>query len=637
LTAGDQLAALYTGTVHFSSSDVLAGLPADYTFTAGDAGVHTFTVTLKTAGVQSVTAIDTSSSSINGTTAVTVSAASATHFSVTGAGSSIAGNGFMITVMALDAYGNTATGYLGSIHFTSSDGQGSLPVDYTFTAADQGSHSFSIDLKTAGIQTVTATDTPTGAIRGSVGVNVSPGAATVFNFNVPATATAGQPYNVTLTALDAYGNVATGYTGTVHFSSTDTIAGPPANYTFTGAGPGNSNGTFLFAVTPKLAGLITLVATDTINAAITGQGTVNVSPGAAIAFNFIVPATATAGQPYNVTLTALDAYGNVATGYIGTVHFSSSDHQAILAADYTFTGGDAGVHTFSNGFILKTAGRQTVTATDSAAPSLTSTAPVSVSAAAASQLIVAAPAGSKAGAPFTITVTALDAYGNVATGYTGTVHFRSSDALATLPADYTFTASDAGVHTFTNRVTLKTTGSQTVTATDKTTPWIGNGGTLHGGQTLTASHKTHALITGTATVLVTAAAASPIDLQAWATGITVSGLTVAMIGVEPFDNLAASYVGTVQFFSSDSRATFPADFTSVVADKVQSASAAGLRSRMTSSQILRLNDTHNPSIAANHTVTVKDVLAAAVNAGPGCEGFTAGDLDRFFAANQNRS
>jgi hypothetical protein len=34
--------------VHFSSTDSLASFPPDYTFTAGDAGTHSFSVTLKT-------------------------------------------------------------------------------------------------------------------------------------------------------------------------------------------------------------------------------------------------------------------------------------------------------------------------------------------------------------------------------------------------------------------------------------------------------------------------------------------------------------------------------------------------------------------------------------------------------------
>jgi len=50
----------YRGTVHFTSSDNSAVLPADYTFIAGDNGTHTFSgVVLKTSCVQSITAADT--------------------------------------------------------------------------------------------------------------------------------------------------------------------------------------------------------------------------------------------------------------------------------------------------------------------------------------------------------------------------------------------------------------------------------------------------------------------------------------------------------------------------------------------------------------------------------------------------
>ena len=59
---------------------------------------------------------------------------------------------------------------------------------------------------------------------------------------------------------------------------------------------------------------------------------------------------------------------------------------------------------------------------------------------------------------------------NVATSYRGTVHFTSTDTAAVLPANYTFVAGDAGVHTF--NVTLKTAGSRTVTATDTGTATI---------------------------------------------------------------------------------------------------------------------------------------------------------------------
>jgi hypothetical protein len=49
----------------------------------------------------------------------------------------------------------------------------------------------------------------------------------------------------------------------------------------------------------------------------------------------------------------------------------------------------------------------------------------------------------------------VDAYGNVVTGYRGTIAFRSSDPTAGLPKNYTFTAADQGVHTFTGLVLKK--------------------------------------------------------------------------------------------------------------------------------------------------------------------------------------
>ena len=59
----------------------------------------------------------------------------------------------------------------------------------------------------------------------------------------------------------------------------------------------------------------------------------------------------------------------------------------------------------------------------------------------------------------------MDAYGNVATGYRGTVHFSDSVGGANLPNNYTFQASDKGVHTFTN-LKLRTKGWQTITIVD---------------------------------------------------------------------------------------------------------------------------------------------------------------------------
>jgi hypothetical protein len=259
----------YTGTVTFRSSDPQAVLPANYTFTAADQGVHTFTATLETAGTQSITATDTANSSTVGSdTGITVNPAAAASLSFSNVPSSTrAGSAFTLTLIAEDAYGNAATGYTGTVHFTSSDPQAVLPANYTFTAADQGVHTFTVTLKTAGGQTIAVTDTATGSMTGSeLGIVVQPAAATHFSISGPASVAAGSSFSLTVTALDAYGNVATGYNGRVHFSDSVGGATLPANYTFTATDTGMHTFTGLKL---KTKGKQTITITDTLNSGLT--------------------------------------------------------------------------------------------------------------------------------------------------------------------------------------------------------------------------------------------------------------------------------------------------------------------------------------------------------------------------------
>ena len=161
----------YRGTVHFTSSDPAATLPADYRFTAGDAGAHTFSVTLRTAGTRWITATDAMADTITATLgSLAVKPTAAVSLAVSGLTSPIAaGVPGSITVRARDAFGNTATGYAGTVHFTSTDPGATLPANYSFTAGDAGIHIFSVTLKTAGTRSITATDTGTGSVTGRPG------------------------------------------------------------------------------------------------------------------------------------------------------------------------------------------------------------------------------------------------------------------------------------------------------------------------------------------------------------------------------------------------------------------------------------------------------------------------------------
>ena len=101
--------------------------------------------------------------SSSGPQSVTVSPGPATHFSVSAPSTTTAGAAFTVTVTALDAKGATATGYAGTVHFTSSDPQAGLPADATLT---NGAGTFSAALNTSGPQTITATDTLSSAVTG---------------------------------------------------------------------------------------------------------------------------------------------------------------------------------------------------------------------------------------------------------------------------------------------------------------------------------------------------------------------------------------------------------------------------------------------------------------------------------------
>ena len=171
----------------------------------------------------------------------------------------------------------------------------------------------------------------------------------------PPTATAGQAVNVTVNALDALGNPTTA-TATVTITSTDPNAALPA-VTVNLIG-----GTATFPVTFETAGAQTVTATDTAQNNPLMSGTspgVTVNSASATQLQVVGPLTATAGQPINVTVNALDASGDPTTATV-TVTISSTD-PAVPATTMNLVGGTA---TFQVTF--ETAGTQTVTASDTA-------------------------------------------------------------------------------------------------------------------------------------------------------------------------------------------------------------------------------------------------------------------------------
>jgi hypothetical protein len=185
-----------------------------------------------------------------------------------------------------------------------------------------------------------------------------------------------------------------------------------------------------------------------------------------------LPSTMTAGTPAQVTITVYNPNGTVDTGFTGMIQFSGTDTQELIQPYiyYSFTAADQGVHTFT--VTLKSAGTQSLSVIDLSDRLVITQSDIVVQPAAATRLFVISglPTNVYSGLASSFEVAAYDPYWNIATGYTGTIDFTSSDPGAGLPSNYTFTSADAGIHSFS--VLFSALGSQTITATDSTTPTI---------------------------------------------------------------------------------------------------------------------------------------------------------------------
>jgi hypothetical protein len=276
----------------------------------------------------------------------------ATHLSVVAITTpQIAGTAFNFTVTAMDASNAPVTTYAGTVHFTSSDPQAALPADSTLT---NGTKTFSATFKTAASQTITVSDTTgtlTPSSSGSITVNAA--ATTLLSVVAPANAIVGTAFNFTVTAQDQFRNTTPTYSGTLQFSSTDGLAILPKNTTLT-------SGTQGFSATLNTTANQTLTATDTVTSTITGiSNSIGVGPLPATHFSLTTPASTTIGSLFSFTVSALDKGNNIATGYSGTVHFTSTDPLAVLPADSHLTNGTADFPA-----TLKTPPSQTITVAD---------------------------------------------------------------------------------------------------------------------------------------------------------------------------------------------------------------------------------------------------------------------------------
>ncbi len=177
-----------------------------------------------------------------------------------------------------------------------------------------------------------------------------------FTVTASGTAAAGTAFNVTVTALDSFNNLARGYSGTVHFTSTDGNAVLHADTTLT-------NGAGTFSTTLQNAGSHSVTATDTVSSGINGT-TDSITVGESIT----IEAT-DASASVDAVDTGTYRFTRGGNGAAVTVNFSLNGASTASAAEFALTGG-----TFngSTGTVIIPAGSTGVDVTLTAAANFTS-------------------------------------------------------------------------------------------------------------------------------------------------------------------------------------------------------------------------------------------------------------------------
>ena len=362
--------------------------------------------------------------------------------------------------------------------------------------------------------TVTVNNSGAGPTTGTVTVSdtlptgLSPTAADSGTINGWSVSTSGQTITATRSDVLAAGGTYPALTITVSVAS---VAPSSVTNTATVAGGGELNTSNDSASDPTT---ITVVATK-------------------LAIN--TSSTATAGTPFNFTVTAEDGGGSTATGFSGAVTLSSSAGADISPTSMVLTSGTATIP-----LTLTTAGSQTVTA---AFTGLTSgTAIIAVSAGAFNKYLVTVPSSTAAGTGFLLSVQAADQNGNPVTSYSGpatvTATISPTSSASNFPA--TVSINNKGLGLFVGNLDL--VGSYTITVT---------------GSTFTGTSGTITVMPGPAVKL--AFLTQPVNTP---TGVALPAVTVQL--EDPFGNFVTASTQSVTLSVASGPGSFSSGSTTTV-------------------------------------------------------------------------
>jgi len=353
-----------------------------------------------------------------------------------------------IRVSLQDAFGNLATQAQDPVTLALDANPGADTLNGTQTVAAINGVATFADLvlnRAASGYTLKATSGALPAVTSAAFEITSAAPARLVFVTGPVNVRAGESLGTLRVALqDALGNPVANFSGDITLSLGQNTTGASLLGT-TSAPIVNGVATFTGVNVRKTGTGYTLIASGNGVAGATSAG-FNIAPAAAASYSLSLPPNATAGQEAELSVRALDAFGNLATSSTETVSFTSSDRNASLPARVGFT---EGVLTGLK-VTFRTAGSQTVTVSSGA---LSATAQTNVTPFALPQVAITSPAqGDTVSGQVSITASASVAAGTTLTRLSVSVDGQelASNTEGTLTATWDTTRlANNSVHSLT--------------------------------------------------------------------------------------------------------------------------------------------------------------------------------------------
>jgi hypothetical protein len=213
-----------------------------------------------------------------------------------------------MSIQAVDAHGNVAFGYVPRAQSIALE-DSAVSVAGEFKSKAGGIYELPVIFKGYGQRSVTIRDRKRGLTGSSGRIDVAP--APLGSFDLKAStrqSVAGEEFALTIRALDRYGNLVTDYSsrykGIRLYAKTADIAPDlitPSSF---------SEGVARVELVMKSAGDHTIKVSE-LQSNISGDFSVRIVPAAVKTLQVQTPDAATAGEPFEITITSRDRFGNL--------------------------------------------------------------------------------------------------------------------------------------------------------------------------------------------------------------------------------------------------------------------------------------------------------------------------------------